>query len=248
MSARNWIWTYCKGATLLAMTILVAMRVSEGYQLFSTARVLVLGLLLYSTLFAASAQWHATAYRRRRCLAPTLSIGLFVIAAIAFAFTLSGAADSQPKITCSMYHDKKLDEWWPENAWRYPGITKEQFAAFPFPNGLTQVDGRLRIAAASEIDVGDVLVFRTRSHPSIIGHRVIAKWTRNETLRWTTFDEDHYPNAHLVNVTSFYFSTIGDNALGQASYEKVIGEDQIVGVVGQAGLSSLSLLATNRCV
>ncbi len=135
-------------------------------------------------------------------------------------------------ITCSLYHNATLDEWWPQNSWKFPGITLEEFREFPFPDGLTQLDGRFIEAGPEDIQVGDIMVFRTLSDPQIIGHRVIRKWSENLTIVERDYS-DGFPLFIDRNETRYYFSTVGDNSL-QQPFEREIDGRQVFGKVTHA--------------
>lgn len=129
-----------------------------------------------------------------------------------------------------MYHNASFDEWWEYNAWRYPNITREEFAGFPLADGFERHEVRIVAANASDISVGDVMVFETYTEPVLVGHRVIRKWDENlsmpgaEIINWTVVDAIWFDN-------KTYLATIGDNALGQMGFEQRIDAWQVVGKV-----------------
>lgn len=133
-------------------------------------------------------------------------------------------------ISCSLYHYATLDEWWSQNSWKFPNITIEEFRQFPFPDGLTQLDGEFANASPEEIQLGDILVFRTLTETTpIIGHRVIKRWTENVT----EFDDvlvDGFLRFEARNMTRHHFSTVGDNWF-QQPYERRIDGRQVLGKV-----------------
>lgn len=151
-------------------------------------------------------------------------IGAVVLAPMAL-LVFSGLDDIE--ITCSLYHDKPLDEWWAENNWKFPNITLEEFRQYPFSDGLTQIDGEFVEAKPEEVQVGDVMAFRTFSEPPVIAHRVIRKWTVNWTHNWIEFIAA-VPHRRSENLSETYFSTIGDNWF-QQPFEREIEERQVVG-------------------
>lgn len=93
--------------------------------------------------------------------------------------------------TCSMYHaEKDFDKWWEENKYKYNNITKDNFRKFPFPNGLIKSSAQIKEVDPDEIKIGDVIVFHVPAFNVNIGHRVIKKWSIND---------------------SYLFQAIGDN-------------------------------------
>src|SRR3989338_225199 len=103
----------------------------------------------------------------------------------------------------SMEHNENFDEWWARanekravgnafvDRWYIlNGITKEEFAEFPFKNGFNKGDIIvLKGKKPEHIAVGDVIVFWSAKRDPII-HRVVKKWQESE---------------------DYYFQTKGDN-------------------------------------
>ena len=173
---------------------------------------------------------HAT---HSQCLFAAGAILLMPIALI----MVMGLDDME--ITCSLYHNNKLEYWWPQNSWKFPNITLEEFGQFPFPEGLTQLDAQFVNASPKEIQVGDIMAFETFSEPPKIAHRVIRKWAINKTETEITY-VDGFLRFLTRNVTKYYFSTVGDNAV-QMPYERKIEGRQVLGRMekGERGFSSV---------
>ncbi|MEN7982476.1 MAG: signal peptidase I [Nanoarchaeota archaeon] len=117
--------------------------------------------------------------------------------------------------SCSMYHTGNLlsnyDEWWQANEIKYSQfqITKETFKIFPFKKGFNKGDILFIIGTKPEkIEIGDIIIFNSGVRSTPIIHRVINIRQENN---------------------KYIFSTIGDNNPSQISFERAIGENQIVG-------------------
>lgn len=89
------------------------------------------------------------------------------------ALLLLALMPSEPH-SCSMYHAEPFDAWWVAYGSEYPNITKEQFAQFPFPNGL-QIGDAIHIPGLS-YKVGDVVV---AWNGQIIAHRFLGTELQN---------------------------------------------------------------------
>ncbi len=118
-------------------------------------------------------------------------------------------------VSGSMEHGSDFDEWWDSNrgAWyEKNGIDKEMFSQYIFKNGFNKGDIMVLTGAeAPEIEVGDVIVFRSNANDPII-HRVVNK----------TYEDGEY-----------VFQTKGDHNAGISS---PLGEDDITEneIVGKA--------------
>ena len=67
-----------------------------------------------------------------------------------------------------------MDKWYTLN-----GISKDEFAEFPFKNGFNKGDIIVLKGKKPEyIEVGDVIVFWSAKRDPII-HRVVRKWQEN---------------------------------------------------------------------
>jgi|GEM_PF-140447 len=80
-------------------------------------------------------------------------------------------------VSDSMEHHAGFDEWWAKNEDYYLAlnITKQDFENYPFKNGFNRGDIMFLIGRdPADIDVGDVIVFRSKKPYPII-HRVIKK-------------------------------------------------------------------------
>lgn len=104
--------------------------------------------------------------------------------------------------SCSMYHAINFDAWWEQNALWYEsqGMEYEDFATYPFRNGLNKGDVIL-VSGRGSSEVGDVIIFNANYTYPII-HRLI----------------DDSP-----------LSTKGDNNPGQLENEKDIPRDAVMG-------------------
>jgi signal peptidase I len=114
------------------------------------------------------------------------------------------------------HHPGSFDDWWAtqngdvtaEEYYATLGITKEQFQTFSFKNGFNTGDIMiLRGVKAQDIEIGDIIVFRSSNKDPII-HRVIEK---------------------DLNDDSVTVSTKGDNNPRSYDFESEITEDVIIG-------------------
>ncbi len=123
-------------------------------------------------------------------------------------------------VSGSMEHTDGSDVWWESDAivdgrqqtqadyYAQYSISRDDFEEFPFSNGFNTGDIKvLRGTPADEIEVGDVIVFRTGGRDPII-HRVIEK---------------------NINGDSVTFRTKGDDNPESYSFESAISEDEIIG-------------------
>ncbi|MBI2579115.1 MAG: signal peptidase I [Candidatus Aenigmarchaeota archaeon] len=115
-------------------------------------------------------------------------------------------------VSQSMYHSSpspyaSFDQWWNEKSSFYisSGISKQEFKAFPNPNGMSR--GDLLLVIKEKPRVGDIVIFQTTTAPYTIVHRVLR-----------------------IN-TDGTLETKGDANSGQNSYEHSIPEEKIVGKV-----------------
>lgn len=156
---------------------------------------------------------------------------LFAVGALCLAplLLLSFSGLGSVKISCSLFHDGPLDEWWPENSWKFPNITLEEFRAFPFPDGLTQIDGHFVNVSPASIRVGDILVYETLGKPPVIGHRVISKRAVNVTETEIAPHDSGLDVLHH-NFTRYIFSTVGDNWFHQP-FERYIDDRPVKGAI-----------------
>ncbi len=95
-------------------------------------------------------------------------------------------------VSSSMEHDGSFDQWWESQKDFYEnlGLSKEQFQAFQLKNGFNKGDIIFLLGKKpNEIDIGDVIVFRS-GRPDPIIHRVVAITQENG---------------------KYYFRTKGDN-------------------------------------
>lgn len=118
-------------------------------------------------------------------------------------------------VSSSMEHASGFDNWWDSQQVWYTekNITKEMFLIYPLKNGFNKGDIMiLKGKQAKEINIGDVLVFKSH-RPDPIIHRVVKKWQEND---------------------KYFFQTKGDNnresiPFGETN-ELRIQEDKIIGV------------------
>lgn len=72
-----------------------------------------------------------------------------------------------------MEHNTDFETWWNlnKNWYEKQGVSKDQFASFPFKNGINQGDIMV-LANGGELELGDVIVFNSQSTNPII-HRIV---------------------------------------------------------------------------
>ena len=88
----------------------------------------------------------------------------------------------------SMEHNINFEQWWDENqAWYLQNkITKDQFKKFSLKNGFKKGDIMVLIGKDAEnIEIGDVIVFRSNKKDPII-HRVVKKTENNGMYNFQT--------------------------------------------------------------
>jgi signal peptidase I len=105
--------------------------------------------------------------------------------------------------SCSMYHESSFDDWWEKNRGWYEdqGITKAGFEEFSFKNGLNKGD-IIFVWGRGDYDLGDIIIFNTKEHNRPIIHRIISQNP---------------------------IETKGDHNPSQASFEKNIAQENILG-------------------
>ena len=92
------------------------------------------------------------------------------------AFALGSQLPLVAVISGSMEHGGlDFDVWWDENGAWYEerNITKEMFVQYRFTNGFDKGDVMI-LVGAKDVEVGDVLVYQSSSHPYPIIHRITA--------------------------------------------------------------------------
>lgn len=116
--------------------------------------------------------------------------------------------------SCSMYHDNSIthdyENWWDykQTGYKKFEITKENFSSFTFKNGFNKGDVLFIIKAdPNKLKIGDIIIFQAPTANPVI-HRIVKIQEKDGKK---------------------IFSTRGDNNNGQASFEKEIKEDQLVG-------------------
>lgn len=111
-----------------------------------------------------------------------LLITVWALVFITGFYTFTHFPEVPDNLTCSMYHPEQVfDLWWEKNAEKYPGISKEQFKAYPFSNGLVTAR-TTKWVEPSDIQVGDVIIYYRESGNINIAHRVTHISTRNRTI------------------------------------------------------------------
>jgi len=108
-------------------------------------------------------------------------------------------------VSDSMEHHASFDEWWAKNEDYYLAlnITKQDFEEYPFKNGFNRGDIMFLIGKhPADIEVGDVIVFRSKKPYPII-HRVIKKDNKamwvfqtkgdNNPAQIREYDDPHTP-------------------------------------------------------
>jgi len=81
-------------------------------------------------------------------------------------------------VSSSMEHDGSFDDWWSSRGGWYASydVTKDDFLDFDFRNGFNKGDIMILYGTeAKDIQIGDIIVFRSR-RPDPIIHRVVKKW------------------------------------------------------------------------
>ena len=138
-------------------------------------------------------------------------------------------------VSGSMEHNGMgFDEWWSaNNAWyRDNKISKEEFSQFPLQNGFNKGDIMILVGReAEEIEIGDVIVFRSARKDPII-HRVVKKTgdgqtvfqtkgdNNAESIRSQQLDETRITEDHLIGKTVFRVPFLGYIKIG---FVKILG-------------------------
>jgi len=118
--------------------------------------------------------------------------------------------------SCSMYHKgdifSNFDNWWQGHQSYYQrwNISKQEFGKFIFDNGFDKGDILFIVGVKPKnVKIGDIIIYGTSVQSTPIIHRVM-----NIT----------------VKDGIYYFSTQGDNNMGQQlPFENGINQDQLVG-------------------
>lgn len=111
-------------------------------------------------------------------------------------FLLSTTFPIVAVVSSSMEHDQGFEEWWgTERAWYLNyNITKDNFINFDFNDGFDKGDIMILYGTdAEDIEVGDVIVFRSM-RPDPIIHRVVRVWESNGQSYYQT-KGDHNPDS-----------------------------------------------------
>lgn len=138
----------------------------------------------------------------------------------------------------SMIHEGDFDKWWENFGVWYENrsITKEQFEAFSYKNGMN-IGDIIVVMSSDDYKVGDVIVFSVPDEKPII-HRIAVRKTKcNITER--VRDNIYRTEEEECNFTS----TKGDNNQGQLNLELNITQDKIIGkaifLIPKAGYAKL---------
>ncbi len=119
-------------------------------------------------------------------------------------------------VSSSMEHDGSFDNWWSgQEKWYLANeISKDEFADFNFKNGFNKGDIMILYGKKpSNIEVGEVIVFRSR-RPDPIIHRVVKKWELEGEYYFQT-KGDH--NVDSIKSASLDETNInGEQYLGKA--------------------------------
>jgi signal peptidase I len=102
-------------------------------------------------------------------------------------------------ISGSMDHTNLgFDDWWEQNQDYYQeiGISKEMFDGYMFTNGFKKGDVMI-LVGVDNVEMGDVLVYSSSSHPYPIIHRV-TYINEDNTLYQFKGDHNQEPDAKLV--------------------------------------------------
>lgn len=148
----------------------------------------------------------------------TSALGASLNTSVPLVAVLSGSMDhgindeaGNNKYPCANFssgYRESFDNWWSLCQQTYTdfGITKEQFAGFPFKNGFKRGDIPI-IRNDGNFQVGDIIVYSLPSQSVPIIHRIVE-----------------------INTDGTY-QTKGDHNSGQNSYERSVQKGQIRGKV-----------------
>lgn len=119
-------------------------------------------------------------------------------------------------VSGSMEHDFPFNEFWIQQGSIYDklNISKEDFQAFPFNNGFKKGDIMLLTGKKpKDIHIGDIIVFQSSKKYPII-HRVVKKWTENNTIYFQTKGDHNLRSINEPGLNEFHISS--NNVLGVA--------------------------------
>lgn len=113
-------------------------------------------------------------------------------------------------VSTSMEHGMNFEEWWRIHQGRYRDWEMQESDFESFKNGFNKGDIMVLVGKRpKKLKMGDVIVYSTQEREkNPIIHRIVETKQENE---------------------SYFFQTKGDNNNGQLSFEKRIGEEQIIG-------------------
>ena len=133
----------------------------------------------------------------------------------------------------SMEHDGSFEDWWDstarcgelklictQNEWyAVLGISKERFKEFKYKNGFNKGDLMvLRGTSAEDIQVGDTIVFKSKSRDPII-HRVVKITTTAEGVYFQTKGDHNSKSIAAPQLNEL--NILEDETIGYEKYDKV---------------------------
>ncbi|HDN81687.1 MAG TPA: signal peptidase I [Methanomicrobia archaeon] len=100
-------------------------------------------------------------------------------------------------VSGSMQHSEDFDSWWSYNYNEYEvyGIDKENFSNFPSKNGFSRGDIVI-IKKEENIEIGDVIVFKTPSLSVPVVHRVVRIKGESKRYYLTKGDNNAFPDTY----------------------------------------------------
>jgi len=120
-------------------------------------------------------------------------------------------------VSGSMKHNGNFNSWWVSQGEWYVerDITQEQFSGFDFDNGFNKGDIMILYGKeADRIEIGDVVVFRSR-RPDPIIHRVVKKWEVDGEYYFQTKGDNNADSIRSINLDETNISQ--EQLLGKAA-------------------------------
>ncbi len=156
-----------------------------------------------------------------------LALSVFVILFVFFPLSGLILSSKLPYVvieTGSMVHHNKFDNFWAVSGEWYEdnNITKEEFSAFKFKNGLN-IGDIIVLKGSENYSVGDIIVFAVPYDKPVI-HRIVNVQTKcynTNNSRDNIFEIEEY-DCYAVR-------TKGDANLGQLKTELNITKERIIG-------------------
>ncbi len=177
MARKNFVWWSIPLSIvpfLLVWYLLVQTWIGQAYKV---EWVLLILYLLVLIVARSAIQIFGTNNHNKTAWRLLIVVWSLVLVSAALMMTTN---PDPPDYTCSMYHDQDFDVWWEQHNDKFPGITKEQFANFPFPNGFVY-GATGKTVEPSNIQLGNIAVFNRTSAQRPIAHRIIALYEENGT-------------------------------------------------------------------